>query len=93
VGDAIATNHLGHFALTLSLHNALAAAGDARAISRRTNFFWPNAVDHDGSDALGDAACERGRGGRPEHIEPAPGLAKKMRRAASRPQEERYWQE
>jgi len=28
-----ATNHLGHFALTLGLHEALAAAGDARVVS------------------------------------------------------------
>jgi NAD(P)-dependent dehydrogenase (short-subunit alcohol dehydrogenase family) len=28
-----ATNHLGHFALTLGLHAALAAAGDARVVS------------------------------------------------------------
>ena len=28
-----ATNHLGHFALTLGLHGALAAAGDARIVS------------------------------------------------------------
>jgi len=28
-----ATNHLGHFALTLGLHHALAAAGDARVVS------------------------------------------------------------
>jgi NAD(P)-dependent dehydrogenase (short-subunit alcohol dehydrogenase family) len=28
-----ATNHLGHFALTLGLHDALAAAGDARIVS------------------------------------------------------------
>ena len=28
-----ATNHLGHFALALGLHDALAAAGDARVVS------------------------------------------------------------
>jgi NAD(P)-dependent dehydrogenase (short-subunit alcohol dehydrogenase family) len=28
-----ATNHIGHFALTLGLHDALAAAGDARIVS------------------------------------------------------------
>ena len=28
-----ATNHLGHFALALGLHDALAAAGDARIVS------------------------------------------------------------
>jgi NAD(P)-dependent dehydrogenase (short-subunit alcohol dehydrogenase family) len=28
-----ATNHLGHFALTIGLHDALAAAGDARIVS------------------------------------------------------------
>jgi NAD(P)-dependent dehydrogenase (short-subunit alcohol dehydrogenase family) len=34
-GDAIqfATNHLGHFALALGLHDALAAAGKARIVS------------------------------------------------------------
>ena len=30
-----ATNHLGHFALALGLHDALAAAGDARIVSRQ----------------------------------------------------------
>ncbi len=29
----LATNHLGHFALTLGLHNALAAAGSARVVN------------------------------------------------------------
>ena len=29
----LATNHLGHFALALGLHDALAAAGDARIVS------------------------------------------------------------
>ena len=29
----LATNHLGHFALALGLHDALAEAGDARIVS------------------------------------------------------------
>jgi NAD(P)-dependent dehydrogenase (short-subunit alcohol dehydrogenase family) len=32
-----ATNHLGHFALTIGLHDALAAAGDARIVSVSSN--------------------------------------------------------
>jgi NAD(P)-dependent dehydrogenase (short-subunit alcohol dehydrogenase family) len=42
-----ATNHLGHFALTLGLHNALAAGGKARIVSTSasTHMFSPVVFD------------------------------------------------
>ena len=42
-----ASNHLGHFALALGLHDALAAAGDARIVSLSSRGHHASPVDFD----------------------------------------------
>ncbi|MGZ0149928.1 SDR family NAD(P)-dependent oxidoreductase [Kribbella sp. WER1] len=42
-----ATNHLGHFGLALGLHDALAAAGDARVVSVSSSAHLRSGVDFD----------------------------------------------